>query len=120
MTKVFEFIKNNLSNLLFLIGGCFLIYWVVYVLTPKVGMSEIEKAKIDSINLEIKKISKDNERIEKNIENFDYEINKIDNKITNIKSQREIIREYYYEKINRVDSLTNAELDSFFSKRYNY
>ena len=34
--------------------------------------------------------------------------------------EKTIIKEYYHEKINSVDKLTIAELDSFFANRYNY
>lgn len=120
MTQVLEFIKKNFVNIFYLIGLLFLLYWVVYVITPKIKMSVIDGKRIDSIDSQLKKISESNEKLENNIQYFDTKINKLDSKITNIRVQKEIIREYYYEKINNVDNLTDAELDSFFTKRYKY
>ena len=83
-------------------------------------MSQVERAKIDSINQKLELLHKDNSKLETEIENFNNKIEEIDRNISNYKGQKTIIKEYYHEKINSVDKLTVSELDSFFANRYNY
>ena len=47
ISKVLDFLKGHYKTILMSLGGLFLLYWVVLVLTPKVGMDPSEKAKID-------------------------------------------------------------------------
>jgi hypothetical protein len=59
-SKVLDFLKGHYKTILISLGGLFLLYWVVFILTPRVGMDPSEKAKIDSLNNIIKEIYKDN------------------------------------------------------------
>ena len=59
ISKVLDFLKGHYKTILMSLGGLFLLYWVVFVLTPKVGMDSSEKAKIDSLNNTIKEIYKE-------------------------------------------------------------
>lgn len=81
-------------------------------------MTANQKQQLDSLNIQIKQIQQDNKTLENKISNFNSEITKIDENISNIKNQKTLIREIYYEKISNVDKLTIAELDSFFANRY--
>lgn len=83
-------------------------------------MSVEQLKKLDSLNVSIKKIESQNEYLEGRITDFNAQIIEVDNNIQNIKGQKTIIKEYYHEKINNVDKLTDAELDSFFTNRYQY
>lgn len=115
-----KFIKRNLKTLIthgLLLG---LFYWLVFVLTPKLDMSNEDLQKIKSIDVKIDKLNENNNGIENRIDSIKNKIEKIDEDIHQVKLKKEIIREYYYEKINNVDKLTISELDSFFSKRYGY
>ena len=118
LNKIFDFLKNNYKTILKVFLGLFLLYWVVFVLTPKVSMSQIDRAKIDSINLQLKQLHQDNLKLESEIDLYNQQIQEIDNNIQNIKGQKTIIKEFYHEKISGVDRLTIAELDSFFANRY--
>lgn len=120
INKILKFIENN-YNLIIQIGiGLFLIYWIVFVLTPKAGLSSEQEKKLDSLNVSIKKLESHNQYLDGRITDFNAQINAVDGNIQNIKGQKTIIKEYYYEKISNVDKLTNAELDSFFTNRYQY
>ena len=113
-----NFIKSNLMTILKIIGVLFLIYWLMFVLTPSVKMSAESKAKIDSLNANIKKYEEDNKKIDTAIAGYNTEIHKIDNIINNIKQEKTIIKEFYHEKIISVDTFSKSQIDSFFAKRY--
>ena len=98
--------------------GLFILYYLIFFLTPKVSMSEYEKQQIDSLNVLIKQLHQDNLKLEKEIDEYNDKIDKVDVNIKNIKGQKTIVKEIYHEKINSVDKLTVRELDSFFTDRY--
>jgi prefoldin subunit 5 len=83
-------------------------------------MSVKQVEKLDSLNVSINKLETQNEYLEGRISDFNAQINAVDNNIQNIKGQKTIIKEYYHEKISNIDKLTDAELDSFFTNRYQY
>jgi flagellar capping protein FliD len=116
--KVVNFITKNYKTLLMVLFGLFIFYWMVFILTPKVGMSPEDKAKIDSLNVVINNMYKEQELLDDKIDNINKEINEVDNNINKIKKQKTIVKEVYHEKINRVSNFTEPELDSFFSDRY--
>jgi len=118
MIKVINFFKNNYWTLLKVMFGLFILYYLIFFLTPKINISVSEKKQIDSLNVLVKQLHQDNLDLEKNIEEYNEKIFDIDNKIMNIKGQKTIIKEIYHEKINSVDRLTVRELDSFFTDRY--
>ena len=113
-----NFIKSNIITILKIIGVLFLIYWLMFVLTPSVKMSAESKAKIDSLNANIKKYEEENKKIDTAIAAYNTEIHKIDNIINNIKQEKTIIKEFYHEKIISVDTFSKSQIDSFFAKRY--
>lgn len=112
--------KDNLFTVLKIIGVIFLIYWIMFVLTPNVKMSAESKAMIDSLNSNIKRYEEENKKIDSIISNYYVEISKIDNAIDSIKRQKTIIKEIYHEKIISVDTFSRAQIDDFFSKRYGH
>jgi len=118
ISKILNFLKNNYITILTGLGGLFLFYWVVFVLTPKVGMSTGEKSKIDSLNTTIKEIYKEQQKLDSNILNYNQKIDEVDNHINKIKGQKTIVKEIYHEEINRAGNYTEPQLDSFFSARY--
>lgn len=115
---ILNFFKENYKTMITVIVGLFILYWVIYVLTPKMKMSDIEKQKMDSINVVIKQIYKDQQRIDSGVSVNNQKIEEVNNNIDNIKGQKTIIKERYYEEIIRVDNYSNSDLDSFFTNRY--
>ena len=116
--KILNFIKENYWTIIKVIIAIYAFYWVIYILTPKVRMSEEEKQKLENLNTKINDIYKFQQKLDSNILIYNTEIDSINNHIENIKYQKTIINKYYYEEINRVDSYTNNDIDSFFTKRY--
>jgi hypothetical protein len=82
------------------------------------NMSVEEKAKIDSLNVLILEMNKNQQILDDKIDGINEEIVEVDNDINKIKGQKTVVKEIYHEKINRVDNLTEPELDEFFSDRY--
>lgn len=115
-----NFIKSNYKTIIKLSFGVFILYYLIFFLTPRVEMSVEQKDKIDSLNTMLKNLHQDNLKIEKQIGEFENGVTQIDQNIQNIKGQKTIIKEYYHEKISNVDKLSVPELDSFFSNRYGY
>jgi predicted PurR-regulated permease PerM len=119
-TTVLNFLKKNWKFILSTVFALFVIYWLMFFLTPKVEMSVESKQKIDSLTTYVKEIEKEQAELDDKIDVFGQEVNNIENNITKIKSQKETIREIYHEKINSVNTYTDVQLDSFLANRYGY
>lgn len=115
-----EFITTNFKTIVLLVFGIFIIYWLMFVITPNVGMSAETKAKIDSLNSNIRRYEEENKKLDSSIVMYVEQISKIDSAINNIKKQKTIIKEFYHEKIISVDTFSRSQIDDFFSKRYGY
>ena len=113
-----SFFSKNYKTLLFLLFGLFLLYWVIFFITPSVTMSNKEKSQIDSLNVVIKGLYKENLKLDSTVLNLNNEIKLVDKQIEEIKNKKVTVKKEYHEKITRVDNYTEPELDSFFSDRY--
>jgi cell division protein FtsB len=113
-----SFFSKNYKTLLFLLFGLFLLYWVIFFITPSVTMSNKEKSQIDSLNVVIKGLYKENLKLDSTVLNLNNEIKLVDKQIEEIKNKKVTVKKEYHEKITRVDNYTEPELDSFFSSRY--
>jgi exonuclease VII small subunit len=120
MHKVLDFVKKNYKWMIQIVFGLFLFYWLIFFLTPKIRMSEIERNQMDSLNTIIKSIHENQLKLDSSIGIYNKEIELIDDRLQKIKSERTIIKEIYHEEIDRVSSYTDYQLDSFFAKRYGY
>lgn len=113
-----SFLSKNYKTFLFIGIGLVALYWVIYVVTPSITMSQKEKQQIDSLNNVIKEIYQHQSKLDSTILDLNKEIDQVDNDIDKIKNKKTIVKKEYHEKINRVDTYTEPELDSFFSDRY--
>ena len=120
ITESKKFILANYKTVIKIAFALFLLYWIIYILTPNIKMSADSKEKIDALNIQIDSLESGQKRLDENIKVFNQEIIKVDKKISNIKQEKTIIKEIYHEKITDVDNYTDDELDSFFAKRYGY
>ena len=118
MQTVLNFLKSNYKTIAKVAFGLFILYYVIFFLTPRVQMAADEKAKIDSLNQMIKEIELEQKKLDSNIVTYNKKIDEVDDHIDNIKGQKTIVKEIYHEKITSVDKLTVRELDSFFTDRY--
>jgi predicted nucleic acid-binding Zn-ribbon protein len=113
-----NFITKYFKTILLFLGGLFLLYWVIFVLTPRSTMSKEDMSKLDSLTHVVNQINKEQIVLETKIESVNKEVDKIDNDISKIKTNKEKIGKKYHEEIIRVDMYTDPEIDSFFSNRY--
>jgi hypothetical protein len=118
LKKTGSFVTKHYKIILSVLFGLFVLYWLMFILTPKMNMSVEEKAKIDSLNLLIMEINKNQQILDDKIDGINEEIVEVDKDINKIKVQKTVVKEIYHEKINRVNTLTEPELDEFFSDRY--
>lgn len=120
LKKVVDFFKSNYKFLAYVALGLFLLYWILFILTPKIEMSAESKQAIDSLNTHIKVIEDAQKELDGKIEEYGQEITQVENRITEIKSQKTTIKEIYHEKISSVNNYSDKQLDSFFTERYGY
>jgi outer membrane murein-binding lipoprotein Lpp len=81
-------------------------------------MSDVDRAKLDSLTNIVNQMNKEQDILENKVEGINKEVMKIDENISNIKANKSKIGKKYHEEINRVDRYSERELDSFFSNRY--
>ena len=113
-----SFITKNYKMLLAVLFGLFVIYWLMFVLTPKMSMSDEEKSKIDSLNVLIMEMNKNQQILDDRIDDLNEEIDEVDNDIDKIKEQKNATKKAHNDKINRAAKFNEPELDSFFTDRY--
>jgi len=113
-----NFLVKNYKTIVKVLFGLFILYWLIFFLTPKIQMSDVERSKIDSLNNLINEIHKDQLRLDSAILEYNEKVDEIDNHIDKIKGQKTIVKEIYHEEINRAGNYTEPQLDSFFSARY--
>ena len=118
LTKILNFFKEHYQTISKVIFGLFILYYLIFFLTPRVQMAADQKQQLDSLNIVIKQLHEDNLKLEDKISEFDNEIEQVDQSIGKIKNQKMIVKEIYHEKISNIDKLTSSEVDSFFTNRY--
>jgi cell division protein FtsL len=115
-----NFVKRNYLTILKIIGGIFILYWMVFILTPDVKMLESQQERINDLNTLIIQKESEQKKLSIEIANFNAQIKILDSNISKIKGEKTIIKEIYHEAVNNVDNYSDAQLDSFLAKRYNY
>jgi septal ring factor EnvC (AmiA/AmiB activator) len=115
-----NFVKRNYLTILKIIGGVFILYWMIFILTPDVKMSESQQKRINDLNNLIIQKESEQKKLSIEIANFNTQIKILDSNITKIRGEKIIIKEIYHEAVNNVDNYSDAQLDSFLTKRYNY
>ena len=113
-----NFLVNHYQTIIKALFGLFILYWLIFFLTPKIEMSVGEKAQIDSLNNVVKNIYKEQQKLDSSIAVYNKEVEHIDDNISKIKGQKTIIKEIYHEEIKRAATYDDAKLDSFFTSRY--
>lgn len=113
-----EFFKKNWFQIFMVVTITIVIYSLFFNITPNLEKKLETEKKIDSLNLTIKKIELEQKKLDTLIEDYNKKIVKYDENIQKIKSQKNVIKEIYYEKINSVSGYNHNQVDSFFSNRY--
>lgn len=118
MKNVLDFVVKNWKIIAQAALGLFLLYWVIFILTPAVKMGADARAKIDLLNENVTRLESKQDSLQKRIADFNEEAKKIEEKISEIKGQKTVIKEIYHEKIGSVNNYSDKQLDSFFAARY--
>lgn len=110
-------LQNKQNIVLYIVAGLliYLIFTTNGIKTDiKSYKNQIEsiQTKVDSAQVVNKKIDTKVDSVKQNVVSITKEIHHIDNTITIVKKQTN-------EKINTVDKFSNAELEFFFTNRYN-
>jgi F0F1-type ATP synthase membrane subunit b/b' len=115
-----QFLNTNFKYILFVVVGLFVMYFMVYLFTPKPEMSELDKYKLEQLDKDIDSILKKQQLLDKRILEYKTELNKIDSTIAQVRNQKTIIKEYYKEKGEEITGMKPSQIDSLFHKRYKY
>jgi hypothetical protein len=117
-TMMKDFLKNNYKTIFQISFVIFVIYWILFFLTPTVKMAQESKIQLELLNQSIKNIENEQKKLDSTITIFNQSIKEVENSIGKIKQQKTIVKEYWHEKIISVDTFGRRDVDSFFSKRY--
>ena len=116
--QILNFIKENYKTIFKGILFLFVLYWVIYVLTPSLKISEDSQKKLDEINTEIKKIEQEQISLQNKIEEYESQVEEVDNNIEIIKNTKIQVSNDYGKKINSITQYSHTELTQFFTNRY--
>jgi hypothetical protein len=75
INTVLNFLKTHYKTIFKVALGLFIIYWLLFFLTPKVQMAAESKQAIDSLNVEIKEIEKEQDSLSNSISKNNYKRN---------------------------------------------
>lgn len=118
--KLFDLISKNLVvvvNFSFII---FIVFWLLFFITPKINGTKLDRTEIQKITEEIKQIKEYQYKLDSSISDFNLRIMNIDTSISKVKEKRTIIEKTIYEKSNIISTFNNDQIDSFLTDRYGY
>jgi uncharacterized protein YlxW (UPF0749 family) len=128
--KIKEFFKKNWKNIIEFIffrktsfaAMIVVLLGFVYVFfqisTVKESISESDKSKIETIRDLIKKDKESINKLDSILNDLNNKVIEVNSKLDELDSQKTIVKEIYYEKINNVSKYDDDELMRFFSDRY--
>jgi hypothetical protein len=116
--KILRFILNSRRNfVLSAILGLGLVYLGLVIFDKN---DTIDKTKIEDIDKSIIEDKNSIKKIDSLVNELLKKIDSVNVNISDMESRKTIIKEIYYEKIDRVSNYDDAQLDSFFTVRYGY
>jgi hypothetical protein len=123
VNKIINWIKANQKLIKYIclgLLGLVVIYYMIFLFTPKPQMPTDYKNKIDSLSTINSYLVEKQKQTDSLIKAYETKVDLVDVKINNIKEKTTIIREYYHEIGQKVDKYTPTQIDSFFKVRYKY
>ena len=116
--KILGFILNSRKNfVLSAILGLGLVYVGLVIFDKN---DTIDKTKIEDIDKSIVEDKNSIKKIDSLVNELLKKIDSVNVNISDMESRKTIIKEIYYEKIDRVSNYDDDQLDSFFTVRYGY
>lgn len=114
-----EFLMNHYKTILIVLGGLFLFYWIIFIMTPAIKMSEESIEELKKIDENISNLEFENKILQSEIVEFQEQIETVNENIEEIDNIKVTIANDYGKKINGARSFNNGELIRFLSERYN-
>jgi len=109
---------KHMYKILIIVGVVLIFLVLMFQMRTNLSIEKQDKVKIDSLITIVNDIKVEQKKIDNKIEIINNEVKTIDNNISKIKINREKTGKKFHEKITRVDTYTDVELDSFFTNRY--
>ena len=114
-----EFLMNHYKTISIVLGGLFLFYWIIFIMTPAIKMSEESVEELKKIDENISNLEFENKILQSEIVEFQEQIETVNENIEEIDNIKVTIANDYGKKINGARSFNNGELIRFLSERYN-
>jgi predicted PurR-regulated permease PerM len=96
----------------------FVLYWLIFILTPSVEMSNVAVEEIKKLDQEIGTIKLEQNILYNEILQYEEQLDVMDENISQINDTQNKISGEYGEKINAARSYDYQQLVAFLSKRY--
>jgi peptidoglycan hydrolase CwlO-like protein len=115
-----EFLTYNWKTITLTILGVIFVYLLIRVFTPIPVHSDLNKYKLEQIEIKLKNLEKLQKDIKDSIFLYRKKVEEIDQKISKIKIERNEINNYYTIKEKEIKNANKSKIDSLFRKRYNF
>lgn len=114
-----NFVVDRYKTILIVSGGLILFYWIVFILTPAVQMSEESIQGLKKIDENISNLEFENKILQSEIIEFQEQIVNVNENIEEINKTKITLANDYGKKINNARSFNHDELVRFLTERYN-
>lgn len=115
-----ELLNKYYKHILYVILGLVVVYLMIYLFTPKPQILANYKASIDSLIKINNTLIERQSKLDNTLVIYNSKIDSIDGKIDSVKEKTIIIKKYYHEIRDRIDTFHSTQVDSFFKQRYKY
>jgi len=96
----------------------FVLYWVIFILTPSMKMSSVAVQELKKIDEEIETIKLEQNILYTEIQHYEEQLQGLDENISQINDTQNKIAGEYGEKINAARSYDYQQLVAFLAERY--
>jgi predicted PurR-regulated permease PerM len=113
-----DFVVNHYKTISIVLGGLFLLYWIIVILTPVVQMGEQSVEQLKKIDENISNLEFENKILQSEIVEFQEQIESVNENIEEIDEIKITLANDYGKKISNARSYNYDELVRFLSERY--
>jgi len=96
----------------------FVLYWIIFILTPSAKMSDVAVQELKKIDEEIETIKLEQNILYTEIQQYEEQLQGMDENISQINDNQNRIAGEYGEKINAARSYDYQQLVTFLAERY--
>jgi hypothetical protein len=116
--NIVDFFKQYYKQVAIGLLDLFDLYWLIFILTPSVEMSNVAVEEIKKLDQEIGTIKLEQNILYNEILQYEEQLDVMDENISQINDTQNKISGEYGEKINAARSYDYQQLVAFLSKRY--